>query len=108
MKMEGWGTGSVIMTSCNLLGTDGALTGTNRSGTSGMLSATTVIYGYGSTVLNWGANLTPTLVTNANFGVGVRMRSRGASGTAKDIWIDYITLEIWYDCNQTNVKFVEC
>jgi hypothetical protein len=108
MKMEGWGTGSCIMTSCNLLGTDREVSGTNKSGTSGMLSAVTVIYSYGNASDKWGMVLTPTAVGNANFGVGVRVRSRGAASTAKDIWIDYITLEIIYDTNLTNVTFVEC
>ena len=107
-RIEGWGSGSCIMTSCNLLGTDKAVSGTNKSGTSGMLSATTVIYSHGTSIDLWGCALTPTIVGNANFGLGMRVRSRGAINTPKDIWVDYITLEIIYENgNEMNVKFSE-
>lgn len=111
VRFEGWGSGSVIATSCKMLGADGAVSGTNKSGTSGMLSATTVIYSQGNSTDKWGMVLNPTLLTDPDFGFSLRCRSRGAANTAKDIWIDYVTLEIIYDLPQDNrqrIKFVEC
>jgi hypothetical protein len=109
-RIEAWGTGSAIMTSCSLLGTDKAVSGNNVSGTSGGLgSGTTVVVSAGASIDQWGMALNPTLVGNANFGIGIRCKALANNRT---VFIDYATLEIIYDlptsANETNVKFVEC
>ena len=104
LHMEVWGTASIIATSVNLLGTDGAISGTNKSvGTSAGFSATTQIMSAGAANDLWGCALTPAIVGTSQFGVGIRCK---ALANNSDIWIDYVTLDIFYDNNMTNVKFV--
>lgn len=80
----------------------GTLFGSSKSTSNeGSISGTTkAVYTYGSATDKWGATLTRTIVTNANFGV------RFWFTTAHDIRIDYVTMAVYYTTNYGNRGYI--
>lgn len=77
-----------------LLTTGGALTGTNQYATPVNLTTGGSNYTKGGATDKWGNALDAAWVKNSNFGVGIGIKV-GASNNC-DVFIDSVTMEVWY------------
>ena len=101
-RVNAWyakGSGSLDL--CQLLDTSKAKVGTNQCATPVPLTTdNTTIITKGADNDLWGNGLTPAWVKSSNFGVALGMLATAANA---DVFIDYVTLEIYYSTPSGNI-----
>ena len=101
-RVNAWhakGSGSLDL--CQLLDTSKAKVGTNQCATSVPLTTDdTTIITKGADNDLWENGLTPAWVKSSNFGVALGMLATAANA---DVFIDYVTLEIYYSTPSGNI-----
>lgn len=92
----------VSIDTCQLLDTLGARVGTDQAATPVDLTTSAANYTFGSSTDNWGNSLTDTWVKNSNFGVAIGMLAGSTGNSNNDVYVDSITLQIYYTVGAQN------
>ncbi len=79
-----------------LLNTSGNLVGDNKAATGTNWPSSDSVATYGGQDDAWGLSLTPGLVNDADFGVGIAIQAQGNNA---DAFIDYVALTVYYASN---------
>lgn len=94
VKIERWcGAGGAVDACVQLLDANGDLQGDNKADTVTAWPGTESVATYGGTGDTWGVSLTPAMVNDPDFGVGLAVQ---AASPNADIFVDYIQVKIWY------------
>jgi hypothetical protein len=79
-----------------LLDTSRAKVGTNQYATPQALTTSAVNYTKGGSADKWGNELTAAWVKDPDFGVAIGCLAGGSGNSNNDVYIDSVTMEIWY------------
>ncbi len=79
-----------------LLNTSLSKVGDNKAATPQALTASAADYNFGGAADKWNNVLTDTWVKNSNFGVAVGCLAGGSGNNNVDVYIDSVTLEVYY------------
>lgn len=90
-------TDKAVVDFIELLSSSGGTTGNNKGSTGFTLTTdTAAVYSTGNSTDLWGCALTPAWVKSTAFGVGIGCMAGGAGNNNVDVYIDYLTLQVYY------------